>query len=57
MLTDRPQILWLKFLLGDTRSLLGIYRIVYALQVLASWSRDEFFPWYKVNILGMLREV
>ncbi|KAK1977120.1 hypothetical protein LZ30DRAFT_732602 [Colletotrichum cereale] len=46
-------VLWREVPIGTTRNVLGIYRIVYAIQLLAEYSRDHFWPWYLDAILGI----
>ncbi|KAH6869413.1 hypothetical protein B0T10DRAFT_501528 [Thelonectria olida] len=48
----RKTVLWLEKHFGSTTSSLGVYKIVWALQRLARWSEDVFWPWYKSNVLG-----
>ncbi|KAF4922554.1 hypothetical protein CGCVW01_v005219 [Colletotrichum viniferum] len=49
----RKTVLWREVPIGTTRSVLGIYRIIYAIQLLAEHSRDCFWPWYLRAILGI----
>lgn len=44
-------ILWAKYPIGSTHDVLGVYRIFYAIQQLACWSRDTFLPWFTRCIL------
>ncbi|KAJ9130074.1 hypothetical protein NKR23_g12358 [Pleurostoma richardsiae] len=46
-------VLWVQRPLGNTKSILGIYKVLYSLQLLLRWSRDEFWPWYKADVLGL----
>jgi hypothetical protein len=48
------QILWRDFPLGDTRDVTNTYRLIWALQRLVKWALDDYWPWYKKSILGML---
>lgn len=50
---DRRTVLWAEAPFGSTRDVLGVYKIVYGLQVLATWSRLTFWPWYKQEVLGI----
>jgi hypothetical protein len=50
---DVVQILWREVPMGTTRNVLGIYRIIYAIQLLAQYSRDHFWPWYLWAVLGI----
>lgn len=43
--------LWADTQFGTTRTIRGIYSIVYGLQRLARWSREVFQPWYAHHIL------
>lgn len=45
------QVLWTKQYIGSTSSILGIYQIVTALQYLAKWSVEVFWPWYRRAVL------
>lgn len=51
--TDMLQVLWREVPMGTTRNVLGIYRIVYAIQLLVRYSKDHFWPWYLREILGI----
>jgi hypothetical protein len=39
--------------LGSTESLLGIYKLVMALQKLAEWLKVEFWPAFQTDVLGL----
>ena len=39
--------------IGSTNSVLGIYQIVRALQFLAKWSLDVYWPWYRRVVLEL----
>ncbi|PLB36074.1 uncharacterized protein BDW47DRAFT_119091 [Aspergillus candidus] len=42
-----------RVLLGDTESILGIYKLTMALQRLIKWVRDEHWPAFQSSILGL----
>ena len=42
-----------RVLLGDTESILGIYKLTMALQRLIQWVRDEHWPAFQSSILGL----
>ncbi|SPO01537.1 uncharacterized protein DNG_04210 [Cephalotrichum gorgonifer] len=44
-------VLWTKQYIGSTNSILGIYQVATVLQILAKWSLDVFWPWYRRTIL------
>ncbi|WYZ36457.1 hypothetical protein EsH8_XV_000010 [Colletotrichum jinshuiense] len=45
--------LWREVDLGTTRTVLGVYSIIYAIQLLAQDIRDHFWPWYLDHVLGI----
>ncbi|RKU45468.1 hypothetical protein DL546_007918 [Coniochaeta pulveracea] len=45
------KVLWYDCPFGHTRDVLGIYKIVYGVQKLVTYSKDVFWPWYKDAIL------
>lgn len=45
------------FTIGDTSSVLGVYRLVKSLRILAGWVAGPFLAWLKENILGIAAEV
>ncbi|KAK1761906.1 hypothetical protein QBC33DRAFT_564290 [Phialemonium atrogriseum] len=49
----RRTILWADCPFGSTRSVLGVYSIIYGIQYLARWSREIYLPWYLKNVLGL----
>ncbi|KAF4886524.1 hypothetical protein CGCF415_v015119 [Colletotrichum fructicola] len=53
MREGHKKILWREVSMGSTRNVLGIYRIIYAIQLLAEYSRDHFWPWYLRAVLGI----
>ncbi|EFQ36759.1 hypothetical protein CGRA01v4_15097 [Colletotrichum graminicola] len=53
MREGQKTILWREVPMGTTRNVLGIYRIVYAIQLLAEYSRNHFWPWYLRAVLGI----
>jgi hypothetical protein len=42
---------------GDSSSILGIYKVIAAIQVLAEWSDTEYRAWFEEEVLKMLAEV
>ncbi|KAL8291228.1 hypothetical protein RB597_005459 [Gaeumannomyces tritici] len=51
--TESGTTLWTEFPIGDTTSVLGIYRIVWCLRRLARYSVEEFWLWHQKNVLQM----
>lgn len=47
-------VLWLEYGFGSTASALGVYQIVWVLQLLARWAEDEYWPWFRRHALGVL---
>ncbi|MCJ1278995.1 hypothetical protein MMC21_006816 [Puttea exsequens] len=39
--------------LGSTNTALGVYRIVAAVRRLARWIHEEYWPWFKLDVLGL----
>ena len=37
--------------IGDTRSILGVYKILKAMRLLAEWMEGDFYDWFKEQIL------
>lgn len=48
---DKKTIFWAGHVFGSTENPIGVYKIVRVIQELATWSRDEYWPWYKENVL------
>lgn len=48
-----PQVLWERVMLGSTQSVLGVYQIVAALQVLGTWCQDVYRPWFRAHVVGV----
>ncbi|KAL8826351.1 MAG: hypothetical protein Q9191_003850 [Dirinaria sp. TL-2023a] len=42
--------------LGHTKSLLGVYQLLAAIQRLAKWIDEEYRPWFESQVLGMESE-
>ncbi|KAJ6050559.1 uncharacterized protein N7446_010668 [Penicillium canescens] len=42
-----------RLLLGETESLLGIYKLSMALQKLVEWARDQYWPAFQSDVLGL----
>ncbi|ROV87070.1 hypothetical protein VMCG_10902 [Cytospora schulzeri] len=53
--TGTKTTLWTDFPIGDTRSVIGIYRLVWAIQRVSEWASSEYWPWYKMAVLGIRR--
>jgi hypothetical protein len=51
--SDGIQIVWEHILLGSTQTILGVYQIIAALQVLGRWCNDMYRPWFKTHVMGM----
>lgn len=45
--------IWSDFPIGNTRTILGIYHIIWALQRLSIWAGEEYWTWYKDAVLGI----
>lgn len=39
------------WVMGDTRGILGVYKLVEGLRALAAWTRDVYRPWFVENVL------
>ncbi|KAK1573280.1 uncharacterized protein LY79DRAFT_697866, partial [Colletotrichum navitas] len=50
---DDKTILWTRQSIGSTQYLLGTYRVVRALQCLAWWSAEVYWPWFCDHVLVM----
>ncbi|KAK2051531.1 hypothetical protein LY76DRAFT_528409 [Colletotrichum caudatum] len=50
---DDKTILWTRQSIGSTQYLLGTYRVVRALQYLAWWSAEVYWPWFCDHVLAM----
>ncbi|RFU73757.1 methyltransferase type 11 [Trichoderma arundinaceum] len=50
---NKKTVLWLEKGFGSTTSSLGVYKTVWGLQRLAQWAREEYWPWFKRNALGI----
>jgi hypothetical protein len=37
---------------GNTRTVIGIYKILAAIQALAEWSINDYQPWFLREVLG-----
>lgn len=46
------QILWERVLVGSTQTILGVYQIVAAVQVLGRWCDDVYRPWFRAHVVG-----
>ncbi|KAK7397877.1 hypothetical protein QQX98_012755 [Neonectria punicea] len=44
-------ILWTKLVFGLTNTALGVYQIIYGLQLLRNWARDTYWPYLKQLLL------
>ncbi|KAK7432963.1 hypothetical protein QQZ08_000434 [Neonectria magnoliae] len=42
-----------RLLLGETESILGIYKLSMALQKLVEWARDQHWPAFQTDVMGM----
>ncbi|KAF5649631.1 hypothetical protein F52700_527 [Fusarium sp. NRRL 52700] len=38
--------------IGDTATSIGVYKIIYSLQVLQNWVKNEYWPWMRRLLLG-----
>ncbi|KAF5650921.1 hypothetical protein F25303_4182 [Fusarium sp. NRRL 25303] len=38
--------------IGDTSTLIGVFKIIYSLQVLQNWVKKEYWPWMQRLLLG-----
>jgi len=46
-------ILWVEWPIGTTRDIVGVYQIVYGIQMLAKWAREIYWPWFKKYVLKL----
>jgi len=51
------QIVWGNDLFGDSSSILGIYKVIAAIQILAEWSHTEYRTWFKKYVLKLPAEI
>ncbi|KAF2416326.1 hypothetical protein EJ08DRAFT_703686 [Tothia fuscella] len=42
-----------KVAFGSTTSLLGVYQVICTIQLLATWVRDDYTPWFESRCLGL----
>ena len=47
------QVLHGDWTIGDTRTVIGIYKIIEGIRALANWSVDEYQPWLLKEAIGM----
>ena len=47
------QRVWGNDLIGDSSSILGIFKIIAAIQMLAQWSHTEYRAWFKKDVLKL----
>ena len=45
--------LWTKQAFGSTDDVVGVYKVIWGLQRLQRWVEKVFWPWYRVNALGL----
>ncbi|PVH91463.1 hypothetical protein DM02DRAFT_734165 [Periconia macrospinosa] len=45
-------VLWERVLVGSTQTILGVYQIVAAVQVLGRWCDDVYRPWFRAQVVG-----
>ncbi|TQN64967.1 hypothetical protein CSHISOI_10466 [Colletotrichum shisoi] len=50
---DDETTLWTEQPIGSTRSALGTYQVIRAVQYLAWWCEDVYWPWFKENIFAL----
>lgn len=48
-------VFWQKKNLGDTSSSMGIYKIIYNLQLLRQWAQEEYWKWMRELLLDWPR--
>ena len=53
--SHNAQVLWEKVLLGSTQSVLGVYQIVAALQMLGRWCEEVYRPWFNAHVIGVFQ--
>jgi hypothetical protein len=41
-------------LLGDTRTITGVYQNLAAIRRLARWIDEQYWPWFKREVLGVV---
>ena len=46
--------LWTEWEFGNTQSLQNTYKVVAGLREIAAWTRDNYLPWWRRNVLGGL---
>ncbi len=39
--------------IGETRTVIGIYKVLAAIQALADWSVDDYQPWFLKEVIGI----
>jgi hypothetical protein len=53
MADERAQVLHGDWAIGDTRTVIGAYKILAAIRVLAEWSVDYYRPWFLREVVGI----
>ncbi|KAK2051184.1 hypothetical protein LY76DRAFT_417882 [Colletotrichum caudatum] len=50
---DGKTTLWTSQSIGSTTSVIGTYRVIRSIQYLASWCREQYWPWFRANALDL----
>lgn len=48
---DGEMVVWGNGLFGDSSSILGIYKVIAGIRILAEWSQSEYRAWFKKEVL------
>lgn len=51
---DGMTTLWMRYNIGSTDQILGIFKLVRILQVLRDWVADTYWPWFKEHVLRIV---
>jgi hypothetical protein len=51
------QRVWGNGIFGNSSSILGIYKVIAAIRILAEWSNREYRAWFKQDVLEIPAEV
>ena len=52
-MSDIEQVMYGPLYMGDTRTVLGIYKILAVLRLLAVWADTDYRLWFNKAVLGL----
>ncbi|KAH9234139.1 hypothetical protein K456DRAFT_1947379 [Colletotrichum gloeosporioides 23] len=53
---DGAKMLWMKQFIGLMMTAIGTYQVIWAIQTLAAWCANEYWAWFRVNVLELDEE-